>query len=230
MKIERVHDKGIFHLEFQHRYDAAMHFIRYQEFYESTNPEFRGRAFTLLDFLEWYAKEGPYAGKWKRADRTGPDGGAIMSYCADWEGFNVPSWVLDELMPRPGHLTDPIRDLNRYDRAMRHVVGLIREQGHDEFYLIGTSDDSQDGTLDHEISHGLWYLDSDYRTTAKAVLATLGRAVDPLVAWLRTNGYTQEVWSDECVAYLATGLPDHLVDSDLELHRAPFIELLERSK
>ena len=46
---------GIFLVEFDNQYDLAMTFLRYQEFYES--PKFKGKRFTIIDFMEWYSKE-----------------------------------------------------------------------------------------------------------------------------------------------------------------------------
>ena len=56
-------------------YQLASTFLRFQEHYGS--PRFRGRRFTLEEYMDWYAAE--YGG---------------FTYFDDWEGFNIPSWVL----------------------------------------------------------------------------------------------------------------------------------------
>ena len=47
---------SLYHLVFKSRYEMAMFYLRYQEFYESINPEFRGKSFTYLDYMSWYTQ------------------------------------------------------------------------------------------------------------------------------------------------------------------------------
>lgn len=42
----------IFLFESDNSYDLAMTFLRYQETYESPNPKFRNKSFTIIDFME----------------------------------------------------------------------------------------------------------------------------------------------------------------------------------
>ena len=58
-----------------------MHFLRAQEFYESPFPEFKGKNFNLIDYMEKYAKA---------------YGDNVFTYPGDWCGFNIPSNVLKE--------------------------------------------------------------------------------------------------------------------------------------
>lgn len=70
---------GIYCLRFERHYDCCMHFLRFQEYYES--PEFKGEAFSLLDFMDWYAHSYSSHKHDKRPSFT---------YPSDWAGFNVP--------------------------------------------------------------------------------------------------------------------------------------------
>jgi len=124
----------IYHLQFEDAYDTAMHFLRFQEYYESL--KYRGQVFTLIDYMEWYSKN---------------YGEGIFSYPDDWTGFNVPGNVLIEVTE------SEIPDFNKYDIQMRALVETVREEekGH-PFYFIGTTVGDDPGTLDHEISHALY--------------------------------------------------------------------------
>ena len=92
----------IFLLTFDNHYDLCMHFLRYQEFYES--PKYRQQPFNLLELIRWYSN-------------TYGDGD--FTYTNDWAGFNIPSWVLNDFKEKT------ITDLNQYDRFMLAISDLI---------------------------------------------------------------------------------------------------------
>ncbi len=210
--------RGIFHLRFENAYDCAMHFVRYQENYES--PVWRDKVFTLLEYMDWYAKT---QSDWKKP-KGRRDKYEMFSYPSDWGGFNVPSYVFDRLD------LHTIPDINTYDEFMQSVVGLIRSTGVNRFYLIGTTEGPD--YLDHEISHGLYYTDEVYRKTAEALLEEAGPYVfDRIKNWLTSGGYCEEVIVDECIAYLATDLPTKLEKNKICVKaQAPFKKLLKSTK
>ena len=72
-KINEVKPK-VFAVVIEDRYDRAMTFLRVQEFYESPNKKFRGKNFSIWDYMKWYSTE--Y--------------GKGFTYGTDWSGFNVP--------------------------------------------------------------------------------------------------------------------------------------------
>lgn len=214
---------GIFHLRFANAYDAAMHFVRYQENYES--PVWRDKVFTLVEFMDWYAKD--QSKGWSNKGTAQRGKFEMFSYPSDWGGFNVPSYVFDRLN------YDTIPDINTYDEFMQSVVQVIRCTSVDKFYLIGTTDGPDvDGYLDHEISHGLYYTNETYREDAEALL----EAADPTVVTRITDsllggGYCEEVIKDECIAYLATGLSTELEKWKPGLKaQPPFEKLLQATK
>jgi hypothetical protein len=69
-EIKEVKDR-VFAVIIPNHYDRAMTFCRVQEFYESPNPDFRGKHFNIWDFIEWYSKEHKDA----------------FTYAFDWGGF-----------------------------------------------------------------------------------------------------------------------------------------------
>lgn len=205
----------IYHLSFGSGYDLAMHFIRAQEYYES--PKYWHEVFTLVDYMEWYAK-----GKGKGA----------FTYPADWSGFNVPSNVLVDLYGKPG----VIPDFNRYDEFMKVIVDrLVKDCDGKNFYLIGTSgeghqgDGDEEGVLMHEIAHGLYYVDPVYQNDMKVCLMQMpGGERHAAVQALKKMGYHYSTVEDEIHAYASTGLCAALEGILSEKTCEPFVDAFSR--
>lgn len=184
-RLERVLDK-VFFLNFTNHYDMAMCFLRYQEYYESPNPDFYRSDFKILDFMEWYAKNQSKKG--------------IFSYPDDWAGFNIPSFVFNV----------QIFDPNKYDAFMqstrKQIRSLLKKEGKSqEFYLIDSVGIS--GAFEHELAHGLYYTNAKYQ---KAVATLLKKANKKIINAtrdaVREMMYSESVVDDEVQAYLSTGL------------------------
>lgn len=193
----------IFFLNFKSHYDMAMHFLRYQEYYESPSPRFRNKAFTLLDFMEWYSKT---------------FGEGSFTYPIDWGGFNIPAWII----PQVHYLGIP--DKNRYDKEMMEVWDKCAAKYPDKsFYIIGAVGESV--TLQHEIAHGFFYTQPEYRKRSTKLVKALPKNIRKRMnAYLKKVGYTSGVYIDETQAYMATGMPD----IKAEKYRQPFIDLYRK--
>ncbi len=77
----------IWHVEMDCCYELGMTFLRASEYYESANPDFRGKlGWRLLDHMKWYAT----------AENT-PRGGKYGSFsiARDHGCYNAPSNALD---------------------------------------------------------------------------------------------------------------------------------------
>ncbi len=72
-KIEEVRP-NVFAVIVKDHYHRAMLFCRVQEYYESPNPQFRGKNFSIWNFIEWYSRQKKDA----------------FTYAFDWGGFNIP--------------------------------------------------------------------------------------------------------------------------------------------
>lgn len=164
-------------VEFSTQYELAATFLRFQEFYES--PRFRGKVFSLEEYMDWYAET---------------NGG--FTYFEDWSGFNVPSEVFAPF--RNGDF-DPLLDK---ERALLRLLANEREP----FYVIGVArkgDPERRDTLMHELAHGLFYTDENYRDEVTASLAQYDtRAIAKKLAG---EGYHTRVIADEVHAYVLTG-------------------------
>ena len=125
-------------LRFDTQYELASTFLRFQEHYESSR--FRGRLFTLEEYMDWYAKE--YG---------------AFTYLEDWSGFNVPSTAFD---PFYEGRFDPL--LKKEERLLR---ALRRERG--PYYVIGIWSEQD---LRHEIAHALFFTRPEYRTAVLAAM------------------------------------------------------------
>lgn len=236
MKIYECKQKGyvlsqllphVYHLHFDDAYQLAMHFLRAQEFYES--PKFADKLFTLVDYMEWYAKE---------------YGKGAFSYAKDWSGFNVPSWVLDQVY---GAMGTRITDFNKYDERM---IGIMRRlwdlEKQRNFYLIGTSsagykgNEREEDVLDHEIAHALYYTNTEYKRDVESLLTHLtmgsqvmGRPYFEAERLLQKGGYHERTIRDEIHAYASTGVKKTIegLDKVLTPNRClPFEENFQKWK
>jgi hypothetical protein len=188
-KVEKLF-KGAYLVNFDDQYQMCMHFLRYQEFYESPGDQFRGKKFTLIDFMEWYSKK---------------FGDGAFTYSVDWGGFNHPGDTIEKV-----HALG-IDDLNKYDVEMLKISNQIRKKTKEKFYIIGSLGKGKNSALNHEISHALYYLDGAYKEEMDALTAKMSKkSREMLFKYLERIGYTKEVFWDENQAYMATGLMENL--------------------
>lgn len=181
-KIKEV-KPNIFAVVVKDKYDRAMLFCRAQEYYESPNKKFRGKDFSIWDYMKWYA-----------SNHTG------FSYGGDWSGFNIPFEIAWKCL-------EDVNIETPYDQTMWEILVKIDEMRDEnkKSYIIGAGDMEGD-TFQHEVCHGLWYTNPAYKKAAKMVLNT----IDPNdYVIFRKNlldmGYTDKVIDDEIQAYLCFG-------------------------
>lgn len=188
MKIKRT--GALVHVTCESAEDLARMFCRFQEHYES--PEFKGKAFTLGQFREWYSAS---KGAW--------------TYYQDWTGFNFPSSILD---PFERGLFDP---LTRAEYRLLDVLKSIPKP----FYVIGTSPESESDVLAHEMLHALYFINPKYRDAINALFdVTYPPLLSPLRNHLRELGYHEDVIVDEMQAYLGAS-EEYLKENKVEYSR-----------
>lgn len=199
--VRKICDKGLWLVTAKSVVDVGLLFLRYQEFFESPNKDFIGKKFQLVDYLRWQC--------------TKKEGDMSFNYFEHYEGFNVPGDVLDQALK--------IRwdDSNKYDEIMQEIVTKIKSDS-EKYYLIGASSKNQ-SVIDHEIAHGFFYLDEEYKTKAVALVDALGVDRYAIMDVLREDGYGDGVLIDEIHAYMTTGLTEGMWHMDK--HRVPFIQL-----
>lgn len=164
---------NVFLIEFPTSQEAAMTFLRFQEHYES--PKFKNKIFTLAEYIKWYTK---------RTKRP-------FSYYEDWSGFNIPSCVL---MPfYQGRFSGLTQNELRLLELFEKEVG--------QYYVIGCAKGKSD-TLRHEIMHGVYYTNPQYRMEVDRIL--YGVNCKKIHQILIDYGYHKDVLQDETHAYLVT--------------------------
>lgn len=161
---------GIYLLRFETQYELASTFLRLQEHYES--PEFHGRAFSLEQYMDWYAAQH-----------------GNFTYYQDWSGFNVPSTAFAAFY---AGAFDPLT------RKEKRLLGFFRRL-RGRFYVIGIYQD-HGNSLTHELAHALYFTDSDYRAAVRKAMRSYD--TEPLESQLAKAGYARHVIVDEVQAYL----------------------------
>ncbi|PIN90562.1 hypothetical protein COU60_01335 [Candidatus Pacearchaeota archaeon CG10_big_fil_rev_8_21_14_0_10_34_76] len=155
--------------------------LRPQEHYES--PKFRGKIFTLTEFVPWY-----------KQDRNTDE----FTYYSDWNGFNVPSKSFEAFFD--GRF-DPLSD--KEQALINFAKNLPRP-----FYLIATHKPHPGaaGVVRHELAHALWATNPGYMQEAERLV----KSSDPrgLIDHLRSVGYDDSVIWDEVHAQSIKCRPD----------------------
>ncbi|MEK6853175.1 MAG: ABC transporter ATP-binding protein [Nanoarchaeota archaeon] len=193
---------GVYHLNFPTQQVLASTFLRFQEHYES--PQFRDKIFSLDEFRKWYIANS------ENGKKTGK-----FTYYEDWTGFNIPSYVL---APFYQGLFDPLSE------PEKSFLKIFADKKEAKFYVIGTFGDCRaaESALEHEIAHGLFYIDEGYKLKVLRILA----AVKPEdKARIRTHfmdggGYDEKVIEDEMHAHLATE-PEYFTGRSLMIDDLP---------
>jgi hypothetical protein len=183
---------GIFVVVVEDSYERAMLFLRCQEFYESPFPQFKGKHFDVFEYMNYYKKQNAFG---------------YFSYTQDWVGFNVPGDIVEECT---NYALDDNSDISStpYDYVMKEIIDTVKGQLQDEnrWYLIGVNGE-EGRIIEHEISHGLFYVNSDYKEKATSLVRSLPESVfNNMSHLILSMGYCEEVIDDEIQAYLSTGV------------------------
>jgi hypothetical protein len=169
-------------------YDRAMTFCRVQEFYESPNKKFRGKSYSIWDYMKWYS------------DTFGG-----FTYARDWGGFNIP-------LKSAVSCYDKIKEnLTPYDLVMKEIIEKIEASMFDKknkkdynAYIIG-SEDANGETFKHEMCHALYSIDKNYKREMDGLTSSIEeRHYKFLSNNLLEMGYALQVVPDEIQAYLST--------------------------
>jgi hypothetical protein len=179
---------GIFCLSFSTRAEMCSAFLRFQEHYES--PEYAGKIFTLGEFKEWY-----------RGDKK------VFTYYEDWSGFNIPSWVFQPFKE------GKFKNLTSREKWLLDLFVDKKEP----FYVIAIhgDDDLKEDTLKHEIAHGMFYTNSEYRQTALKALKGLKKKTKKKLKKFLRKEYAETSIVDEMHAYTLEGL-SYLKDNGIK--------------
>ena len=207
----------IYCVEVDDDYDRAMLFCRYQEFYESPYKKFRGKPFTWMEYMRHYKDA------WKKRVFTYPD---------DWSGYNIPS---NSLQKSHGMFCKE----TEYDTIMNdiywHCAKDSSEKNNGEkhdWYLIGASSKDK-GTMNHEIAHGLYFTNREYRMRMLYQLSLIPNKIrEKINKKLIKMGYVNDkkILDDEAQAFLSTGLYNGLDTKEIMKYEKNFIRIFKDFK
>jgi hypothetical protein len=187
-KIEEVRP-NVFAVIVKDHYHRAMLFCRVQEYYESPNPEFRGKNFSIWDYIEWYSRE--------HRD--------VFTYTFDWGGFNIPLKTAWDCYEKLKEYESP------YDSVMDNIISTIELKMFNKkntrnwnAYIIG-ADSTESDTFEHEICHGLYATNKQYKELVDEVTISIPfKEYQIFRKNLLDMGYNGIVIDDEIQAYLST--------------------------
>jgi hypothetical protein len=188
-KIEEI-KPNVFAVIVPDGYHRAMLFCRVQEFYESPNEDFRGKNFSIWDYIEWYSRE---------HNNT-------FTYTSDWSGFNIPLKTAWDCYEKLREHESP------YDKQMESIIRTIelrmfhkKSRRNWNAYIIGAANMEGD-TFQHEICHGLYATNKEYKQLVDEITLTIPtKDYQSFRNNLIDMGYTDKVIDDEIQAYLAFG-------------------------
>lgn len=152
--------------------ELGLTFMRYQEFYESANPNFKDKIFTQGQLKRWYSEQ---------------YGGNI--YHQHWIGFNFPSKVL---IPFKEGLFDPLTT------EETRLLDLFRYRN-DDFYIIGAQNSS---VLRHELAHALYASNIKYKKEIDLFIKKNKKKLNKTIKYILDKGYCEDVLNDEIQAYI----------------------------
>jgi len=176
---------NIFAVVVKDKYDRAMLFCRAQEYYESPSPKFRGKEFSIWDYMKWYHEQKGWG----------------FSYGSDWSGFNIPLRQINDCYNKLNKIESP------YDKLMYDILAVLNLKylATNESYVIGCGDTKGD-IFKHEVCHGLYYTNKEYKKKMDALTKGLPKKYyEAFKKNILKMGYAAKVVDDEIQAYLQYG-------------------------
>jgi len=190
MELVETELPGCYHLKSVSQYELVATFMRMQEFYESNIDGIRGVYFSIEEFMDAYAKEH-----------------GNFTYFVDWVGFNLSSRIIREFYRK-----FPVKKLTNREKEFKELIAPILKTRR-KFCIIGTFQKlskKEYSTYEHEMAHGLYFLNKKYKKKMDTMLESLGDFKQPCFDILKKKGYDETVYYDELQAYLATSKYNYL--------------------
>ena len=202
MKVKEIYP-NLFLYIFPNQYELASTFIRLQEFYESPYKQIRGKYFTLEKFMDLYAKD-------QKKNK--------FTYFEDWNGFNVPGNIVMHFQ---------YMFLNNITEKEEKLFSKITYLN-GEFYIIGV-DNKGKNTIEHEVAHGLYYLNKDYNKQMSKLMKEMPKPLRSMAEkYLLKIGYCKAVLKDELQAYFATGIDKGMISIWYHVIYQSYIQKIKR--
>lgn len=200
----------IFAVSIKDHYQRTMLFCRYQEFYESPFEQIKGKFFTWEKYMLTYKN------KWNKK---------LFTYPEDWIGFNIPSNIIEK------GLNIFYKDKGPYDEIMNDIwfycenYPLRYNKPRTKWYLIG-ADNFKSSTMDHEIAHGLYYTNKEYKKNCDLLISKIKPSTYlKIKKKIIKMGYidNKKIIDDEIQAFMSTGLYNGLDTQEIKKYERDFI-------
>lgn len=187
IKLEEI-SPNIFLFTFDDQYDMAMSFVRIQEFYES--PKFKGKYFTLEEFMDYWAKK---------------HGHDTFDYPVKWGGFNVPGDILSEWYRKFLSVEYVVSLRSREKKIMDMLLERLTEAlPLLNIYVIAACKANGSEVIEHELAHAFYRLYPEYKKWCDKALKNISSKVrSDICKSLSSVGYTKKVFNDEMQAYFS---------------------------
>jgi hypothetical protein len=170
--------------------ELAITFFRMQEHYESQNKKLFRKPFDVFTFLD------------EMMDKKGH-----INYFSYWAGFNFPDTNFEDWR-------NAIDQVTPYEQEFIKNVDDLIDVTH-PYYLIGALKGDKE-TINHEISHALYYLNPAYREEAEILIYEMINLFPDeykkIKKHLMKMGYNENVVWDEIQAYFGAEKLDYLAD------------------
>lgn len=187
INVLKINDGKIIVVNCGSQYELASTFMRFQEYYESPHPELYRKFPDLEEFMDVCAK---YYDN--------------FTYTTDWNGFNMPYKILNEIIEKHSE------SFSRKEKLLINECQFaLGDTNPDRAYVIGIHDDVD--AFDHEVCHGLYLLDDQYRLEQDEITYSLPvEFFEKFKKVLLDMGYMEGVIFDEVQAYMSTSTLKHL--------------------
>jgi len=169
-------------MNFSNNRSLGLTFIRFQEYYEG--PSHKGTVFTLKEYTDWYKK---HRGKGK------------FTYCSEYTGYNLPDYAFNPF------LEGKFNPLSKSEKTLLNAVKPLEKP----FCIIGINPTGKYAltALHHELAHGLWYTNKEYRIAMTKLVKMIPKHILTLIQQeLKQGGYHKDVYDDETQAYLTNDI------------------------
>lgn len=173
---------NLFYFNFDNQRGLSDSFKRFYGHYES--PKLKGKVFSEKQFDSWFRRDTVFG---KDLD---------LSFSDIVGGVNIPDYVFDFFICGK---FDPL------SISEKKVISEIKNIKSNKFYVISAID-KEYFDLNHEVAHGLYYLNLDYRRRVDDILDEIGkRNYSNMEKYLIEEGVTHnDNLRDEIHAHLLT--------------------------
>tara|TARA_R110000824_G_scaffold8450_4_gene38492 strand:+ start:81 stop:758 length:678 start_codon:yes stop_codon:yes gene_type:complete len=200
---------NIYSLRYSNQYDLCMSLVRVQEYYES--PEYKGKYFQLEEFMDYWARE---------------HGEGCFNYPITWNGFNFPGYILNLWWKEFAKYSDiRPREQELLEIFLSNVP--FSEWNKSYFIFVNENDEEMEQVLRHEIAHGLYFTNHEYRDKCNFLLKKVsGLSYNRGSKTILEMGYHKDVIDDELQAYWSTS--DKLIETKSLRRREAFYKNYEK--